>query len=282
MIRLLHLILLLMIPATPGATATAQQSREYSDMPVMVVYCENDPGRINPGGGRGPSPEQLIASGQCTPAEGVSLTFVLADDNWDFEKDRPVDEIEWNVQDDGWFARCDIDAEGMCALNSPVGFDIVIGVVLHESTVKPGYVPAFFPATTHNYTEFAGYGLALVPDKDYTGIATDVKDHQTLALKVTENGEPANVLTDWDVNDNDENRYLATNSDGWVSDVIAADDHIEIDLVNVGDDADVTLTCSGVDDPSITIEYKVDDDGNLVIDVPKTESDIRCDVEITG
>ncbi len=280
MLRLLATILLLLLPATPQATA--QQSREFSEMPVMVVYCESDPGRINPAGGRGPSPEQLITGGQCTPAEGVSLTFVLADDDWDFEKDNPAEEIEWDVQEDGWFARCDIDAEGMCALESPEGFDIVIGVVLHESTVKPGYVPAFFPSTTHNYTEFAGYGLALIPDDDYTGTATDVKQHQTLALKVTQNGQPADVLTDWDVNDADEDRYLATNSDGWVSDVIAAGDHIDIDLVNVDDDATVTATCSGVDDPATAIEYEIDDDGDLVIDVPDTDSDLRCDIEITG
>lgn len=280
MIRLLALLLLLMVPAPPQATA--QPAREFSDMPVMVVYCDTDPGRINPGGGRGPSPEQLVASGQCTPAKAVSLTFVLADDDWDFEKDKPAEEIEWDVQDDAWFARCDIDAEGTCALNSPQGFDIVIGVVLHEGTVTPGYTPAFFPSTTHNYTEYAGYGLALVPDEDYTGTATEVSDYQTLALKVTEGGEPANVLTNWETNDEDEDVYLATNSGGWVSDVVASGDHIEIDLVNVDDDADISVGCSGVDDTASAIEYEINEDGDLVIDVPATESDIRCDIEIQG
>jgi hypothetical protein len=278
MIRLLALLLLFLMPATPQATA--QPSRELSEMPVMVLYCDTDPGRINPGGGRGLSPEQLLESGGCTPAEGVSLTFVLADTDWDFEKDKPAEEIEWNVQEDGWFDRCDIDAGGMCALNSPVGFDIVIGVVLHENTVKPGYTPAFFPSTTHNYTEFAGYGLALIPDAEYTGTGTETADHQTLALNITQSDAPAKVLTEWQFNDEADDTYLATNTDGWASNVIAAGDHIKIDLVNVGDDAQLTVGCSGVDDRSIVVEYEVDDEGDLVIDVPDTASDIRCDITI--
>ena len=282
MIPLLMLIALLLVPAIPAATAQ-ENPRDFSDMPVMVVYCDTDPGRINPGGGKDPSPESLIASGQCTPAEGVGLTFVLADDDWDFETDKPADEIDWEVEDDSWFERCDIAADGTCALNSPVGFDMVIGVVLHENTVKPGYTPAFFPATTHNFTEFAGYGLALIPEDGYTGTATDVGDHQTLALNVTQNHDPANVLTEWEFNDSDDDDiYLATNSDGWVSNVIAADDRIEIELVNVNDDAAVTVGCSGVDDAAITIEFEMNDDNTLVLQVPDTESDIRCDLIISN
>ena len=280
MIRLLMLIAMLILPATPQATAE-ETRRDFSDMPVMVVYCDTDPGRINPGGGKDPSPESLIASGECTPAEGVALTFVLADDDWDFEKDKPADEIDWDVKDDAWFERCDIAADGTCALNSPVGLDVIIGVVLHENTVKPGYVPAFFPATTHNFSEFAGYGLALIPEEGYTGTATEVGDHQTLALKITHNDEPGKVLTEWEFNDKEHDIYLATNSDGWVSNIIAADDRVDINLVNVSDDAEVTIGCSGVDDPAIAIEFEVDEDNDLVLQVPDTESDIRCDLIIT-
>lgn len=281
MIRLISALLLFLLPATPQATAQSD-TRDFSDMPVMVVYCDQDPGRINPGGGRGPSPEQLVASGECTPAEGVSLTFVLADDDWDFETDDLAEEIDWEVDDDSWFARCDMDAEGTCALNSPVGFDIVIGVVLHTNTVTPGYEPAFFPSTTHNFTEFTGYGLALIPEEGYTGTATDVADHQTLALNITHNGEPADALTEWNFEESeDDDIYLATNSDGWVSNVIAADDQIEIDIVNITDDAEIVIACSGVDDPEIAIDFEMSDDNELALRVPNTESDIRCDLLVS-
>lgn len=277
MFRFIFAFILVALPGTQVASAE-DRDLQFSDMPVYVLYCDEDPGRINAGGGKAPSPEQLIEDGSCIGAEGVSLTFVLAEDDWDFEKDDPADEIEWDVEDDAWFDRCDIDASGFCALNSPVGFDIVLGVVLHESTMLPGYEPAFFQRATHNFTEFAGYGLALIPAEDTTPEGT-TDDHQTLALNITQDSEPGIVLTEWDFNNQDDTDiFLATNTDGWVSNIVAAGDEIEIDLVNINDDAEVNVVCGANDDPNLHVESRVDDDGDLHISVPNTESDIRCDV----
>ena len=278
---MLRFVLTLMLVALPSTQIVYAQwpERAYTDMPVLVLYCDEDPGRINPGGGKDPAPQTLVENGLCTPAEGVALTFVLADDDWDFETDKLADEISWDVQDDGWLNRCDTDVEGFCALNSPAGFDIVIGVVLHEGTVLPGYEPAFFQRGTHNFTEFAGYGLALIPtDGEATPDAT-VADHQTLALNITQDGEPGFVLTEWELNDENDDIYLATNTDGWVSNIIAAGDEINIDLLGV----DVSsISCGANDDSSVTVDSRVNDNGELEIVVPETESDIRCDVAITG
>lgn len=276
MLRFLFTLFLVVLPATHAASAQTPD-REYSDMPVYVLYCDEDPGRINAGGGKAPSPEQLMDDGSCTPAEGVSLTFVLADDDWDFEEDELADEIEWDVEDDAWFDRCDIDANGFCALNSPVGFDIVIGVVLHEGTVLPGYEPAFFQRGTHNFTEFAGYGLALIPAEGTVPEGT-VDEYQTLALNITQDGEPGVVLTEWEINDEENDLFLATTEGGWVSNIAAAGDQIQIELINIDDDAQVTVVCAANDDASITVESHANDDGDLHIVIPDTESDIRCDV----
>lgn len=279
MLRFLFTLMLVALPTTQ-ATSAQTPERGYSDMPVYVLYCDEDPGRINAGGGKAPSPEQLVEEGTCTPAEGVSLTFVLADDDWDFEEDELAAEIEWDVEDDGWFDRCDIDANGFCALNSPTGFDIVIGVVLHEGTVLPGYESAFFQRGTHNFTEFAGYGLALIP-ADGTVPEGTTDDHQTLALNIAQDGEPGVVLTEWEINDEDNDLFLATTDGGWVSHIVAAGDDIQIDLVNIDDDADFTVTCGANDDASVSVESSIDDEGELLISIPDTESDIRCDVALT-
>jgi hypothetical protein len=274
------MLALLLLVSPTIATATAQPSRELRDMPVMVLYCDDDPGGVHIEGGMDPAPETLIESGQCTPAEGVALTFVLVNNDWDFEEDDP--EEDWDVDADSWFARCDMDADGLCQLNSPVGFDIVLGVFLHDATVKPGYEPVGFRTTTHNFTEFSGYGLALIPTADTADAAGDVADHQTLALNITEDDSPANILTEWDIEgiDDDLDTYLATNADGWVSAVTAPKQKIEIDLVNVHDMAMVNAVCSANDDASVTVQVSVGIDGDLTITVPDTASDIRCDVEI--
>lgn len=278
MLRFLITLLLLIVPGS--AVVSAQSSeRAYTDMPVYVLYCDEDPGRLNPGGGKSPSPEELIASGQCTPAEGVAVTFVLADSDWNFETDDPAEEIDWDVEDDGWFNRCDTDANGFCALNSPAGFDIVLGVVLHDNTVKPGYEPAFFQRATHNYTEFAGWGLALIPTDGTATPDAEPADHQTLSLNLTQNGEPTSVLTEWEFNDDDTDTYLATNAEGWVSNIIAAGDVIEIDLVNIPDDNAISMVCSANDDAAVEVKFTVDGD-DLTIHVPETESDLRCDITI--
>lgn len=278
---LLRFIFALTLIAFPAMQSTQNQTpdRGFGDMPVYVLYCDSDPGRINAGGGKAPSPEQLMEDGSCTGAEGVSLTFVLADDDWDFEEDDPADDIEWDVEDDAWFARCDIDATGYCALNSPVGFDIVIGVVLHEGTVLPGYEPAFFQRGTHNFTEFAGYGLALIPPYGTTPEGSTA-GYQTLALNITQDGEPGVVLTEWDINDEDTDTYLATTDGGWVSTIVTAGDEIEIDLLNIDYDTQINLVCGANDDTTVAVKSHVDDDGDLHITVPDTESDIRCDIAL--
>lgn len=276
MLRFLFALMLIALPTTQAANAQTPD-RSYTDMPVYILYCDEDPGRINAGGGKAPSPQQLIEDGTCTPAEGVALTFVLADDDWDFEEDELADEIEWDVEDDAWFNRCDADANGFCALNSPTGFDIVIGVVLHEGTVLPGYEPAFFQRGTHNFTEFAGYGLALIPADGTTPEGT-TDDHQTLALNITQDGEPGIVLTNWEINEKDNDLYLSTTEGGWVSSIVAAGDVVQIELVNFDDDAEVNVVCGANDDATISVESRVDDDGELTITIPDTDSDIRCDV----
>jgi hypothetical protein len=281
---MLRFILALILIGLPGAhmTTTPPSNREFRDMPVVVFYCNEDPGRIEAGGGKDPAPEVLLQEGLCTPAEGVSVTFLLVNDDWDFEEDEPASEIDWEVDEDSWFARCDIHADGHCALNSPTGFDIVLGAVLHEGTVIPGYTPAFFPATTHNFTEFAGWGLALIPEDTEIDPAAEAADHQTLALRISHNDEPALVLTEWEINGEDNDVYLATTEGGWVSSIVAANDEVKIDLVNIGDDDDVSLTCVANEDAAAQVDASVDDDGDLKIVIPDTESDIRCDVIITS
>lgn len=280
MLRFFITLLLLIVPGS--MTAAAQSSeRAYTDMPVYVLYCDEDPGRLNPGGGKSPSPEELIASGQCSPAEGVAVTFVMADNDWNFETDDPAEEIDWDVEDDGWFNRCDIDANGFCALNSPAGFDIVLGVVLHENTVRPGYEPAFFQRATHNFTEFAGWGLALIPADATATPDTEPADHQTLSLNVIQNGEPASVLTEWEFNDNDSDTYLATNAEGWVSNIVTPGDVVDVELVNIDDNAVISVECSANDDANIDVAFIVDGD-EVTVTIPETESDIRCDVTIAN
>lgn len=280
MLRLVFAVMLGLLPATQVATAQEDLDRSYSDMPVYVLYCDEDPGHVNAGGGKAPSPEQLIENGTCTPAEGVALTFVLAENDWDFEEDDPAEEIEWDVDDDAWFNRCDTDANGFCALNSPMGFDIVLGVVLHEGTVLPGYEPASFQSATHNFTEFAGYGLALIPEEGTTPSGT-TDDYQTLALRVTYHGDPANVLTEWEINGEDDDLYLAASEGGWISTIVEPNDDVEIDIVTgYYDDADITISCVANDDAGHEVGLDVDD-GDFTVSIGDTSSDIRCDVDIT-
>lgn len=279
MLRLVFALMLVVLP-TSQTTSAQTPDRDYSDMPVYVLYCDEDPGRINAGGGKAPSPEQLIEDGTCTPAEDVSLTFVLAVDDWDFEEDELADEIEWDVDGDAWFNRCDTDANGFCALNSPMGFDIVLGVVLHEGTVLPGYEPAFFQRGTHNFTEFAGYGLALIPE-DGTAPSGTTDDHQTLALNITLNGDGANALTEWEINGQDADLYLATTEGGWVSTIVEPNDEVQIDLVtSYYDDADYTVSCVANEDANHLVDVQINDD-DFTVAIGDTTSDIRCDVAIT-
>ena len=272
MIRVIFALILCSFPLEAAAQSTPE-GRDLRDMPVMALYCDDDPGPINIGGGKEPSPDTLIDSGRCAPATGVAITFVLVREEWDFEHDDP--EADWDVTEDSWFARCEIDADGRCTLLAPVGFDIVIGVFPHDGAIRPGYAPASFQPTTHNYTEFAGYGLALVPTGDPVG---DPADHQTLALNISADGQPASALTSWDIG-NGREQYLATNTGGWVSTTTAAGQQVSITVVNARVDASIEAQCAANDDPTAVANAVVRNNA-IEIAVPETSSDIRCDITI--
>lgn len=270
------LFALLVALTTLAMPAAAQPSPEpmMTEMPVAAMYCDSDPGPFNPGGGRGYSLEDMKARFGCVPAEDVSLTFVLVDDEFDFEH---PDKNDPDVTAESWYQRCTIDAEGGCTVNAPNGFEFLLGVNLHTGTVRPGYEPVKMLPTTQNVTEFAGYGLIFVPSDGAT-VSDDPAENQTLALQLTTDGEPVEGLTSWVYGD-DEPTYLASNDGGWVSDAVEAGDEIVISGVDIELDSSADFTCAVDGDAGVEVEVHLHE-GDLHITVPETQADIRCDLAV--
>src|SRR5699024_9718506 len=51
--------LMALMLVAPGSALGQTPDVPMSEMPVMALYCERDPGPFNPGGGRGVSPDEL-------------------------------------------------------------------------------------------------------------------------------------------------------------------------------------------------------------------------------
>lgn len=245
-------------PVTTRAQAT---DAHMLDLPVLVAACERDPGeRLSPGGGRF-SPEQTMDEFGCDPAEEVSVTVY----------NREID----------FFARCETDDEGLCRVEAPTDPERQLMVAIHMSTVEPGLSPSEQVVPTVHFSEFTGVGIALMQDPDDE--RDDLPDRRTLAVKVEQDGEPAEVLTQLSEGEIsiDEFPWLATNDGGWVSYDLGLFEAETVDLM-IDIDGKPTIACSDIDhNTSLETEWIDGREGDFVrITLPETDGDINCDVSL--
>lgn len=247
----------------PGAALAQTPDIPMREMPVMALYCEQDPGPFNPGGGRGVSLDELEERFGCRTGEGVALTF----------RSESLD----------WFGRCDTEEDGICLLESPSGPppEFELHVAVHLSTVEPGYTPRDVTGTAANYTEFAGYGVVMLPDDARATAAPE--ERRTLAVKVERDGKPAEVLTQLSEGDVTIEKFpwLATNDDGWVSYDLDAFPGNTVDLM-IEVDGEPSVSCSDIDQKeALDVEWIDGREGDFArITLPGSDGDINCDVTL--
>lgn len=249
--------------AVPGVALAQTPDVPMREMPVMALYCEQDPGPFNPGGGRGVSLEELEERFGCRTAEGVAVTF----------RSESLD----------WFGRCDTEDDGICLLDAPSGPppEFELEAAVHLSTVEPGYTPKDATGTTANYTEFAGYGVILLPDDARGTAAPD--ERRTLAVKAERDGDPVEVLTQLSEGDVtiDDFPWLATNEDGWVSYDLGSFESEMVDLM-IDANGEPAISCSDIDHKTpLDVEWIEGREGDFArITLPSTDGDINCDVTL--
>lgn len=270
MTLLAFLLALLMLPATTGAVVTpAQDDVHMLDLPILVAECERDPGRdLQPGGGRF-NPDDVLDDHGCERAEGVSVT---------------VYHLPTEGDDLDFFARCETDDDGMCAVEAPTDPERELMVALHMSTVTPGYAPAEPVTTTVHFSEFTGVGIAVLPDPDLEeDELADIPDRRTLAVKVTQDDKPAEVLTQLSEGDVsvEDFPWLATNEDGWVSYDLGLFETETVDLMLDVED-EPTVACSDIDEGgSLETEWVEGFEGNFLrIELPHSDGNINCEFSL--
>lgn len=267
------LALLFLLPGTTTFAARAQDDDLHMlDLPILVTACERDPGKdLNPGGGRF-NPADVMREHGCAPAEGVSVTV----------SHRPTDEDDLD-----FFARCETDEDGMCAVNAPADPERTLTVALHMSTVAPGYAPAEPTTSTVHYSEFTGVGIAVLPNPELGGleIAT-LPERRTLAMKIEQDGKPAEMLTqlsDGEVTNQDA-AWLATNDEGWVSYDLGLIDADTVDLtLNLNIETPPGFHCSEVESGAAVPTHWIEGfEGNFFrITLPDdSDGNINCGISL--
>jgi hypothetical protein len=275
--RLLTFLLALMlglpgvtaISAAALATASAQTEEPHMlDLPVLVAYCERDPGsKLQPGGGRF-DPEQVMKDHGCQPAQDISVT--VSSERGDEETD--------------FFARCETDDDGLCRVEAPTDPERELLVAVHMSTVEPGFTRNEAVTPTVHFSEFTGVGIALLPDREVLGQKTDdLPERRTLAVKVEEGEDPASVLTQLSEGEVsiDEFPWLATNDEGWVSYDLGIFQSDTVDLM-IDVEGEPEFACSDIDHGgSLKAKWIEGREGDFLrITLPDTDGDINCDVAI--
>jgi hypothetical protein len=264
---------LLALMMLPGASvmALAQGDLHMLDLPVLVAECNRDPGTmLTPGGGRF-DPAQVMDDYECEPAEGVSVTVYHREEGEAAMKT-------------AFFARCETDDEGICRVEAPTDPERELMVAVHMSTVTPGFAPAHPLTPTVHFSEFTGVGIALLPDPALDeGQLADLPDRRTLALKVEQDGEPAEVLTQLSEADVaiDDFPWLAPNGDGWVSYDLGLFDSDTVDLM-LDIDGEPEFACSDIDNHKpLAAEWIEGFEGDFIrITLPETDGNINCEITL--
>lgn len=261
-----------MLPGMIGPASAQNDEERMQTLPILVMTCETEPDfPLNPGGGRGTTPEELARYG-CEDAEGVSITIYNQQINF--------------------FARCDTDAGGSCQVEAPADPERELNVAVHTATVPPGYTPTEVLGTTVHYTEFTGVGIVLLPTDSPTPESGD--ERTTLAVNVAtcEDGtltagcdrEAASALVQASSGEitAEGEPWLATNDDGWVSFDRASLGGDTIDLMLRTED-EPRFACTDLDSGDrLDTEWIEGREGNFIRVTPVSDGDVNCDVTLQG
>lgn len=268
---LAFLLALLMLPGATGAGVALAQGDDVHmlDLPILVAECNRDPGRdLQPGGGRF-DPDEVLDDHECERAEGVSVTVYH----------RPTDEDDLDFS-----ARCETDDEGMCRVEAPTDPERELMVALHMSTVTPGFAPAEPVTTTVHYSEFTGVGIAVMPDPELDeDELAELPGRRTLAVKVTQDDDPAEILTQLSEGDVsiDDFPWLATNEDGWVSYDLGLFEAETVDLM-LDVEEEPEFACADIDEgDALETEWVEGFEGTFLrIELPDTDGNINCEISL--
>jgi hypothetical protein len=263
--------------ATAIATATAQTpDPALQPLPILALNCREDPGDVNPGGGRGIPPSELEEAFGCEPAAGVAVTV-------------------YNLDID-FHARCDTDAEGRCDVQAPPDPERRLTVAVHTASVDPAFAPVEPLDSTVHYTEFTGVGIVNLPVA--TGTPTpeaDQQDRQLLTVNVATCQGPdcrrepvANALAQVSAGGITSRGapWLATDEDGLVTFEVGALESETVDLMLetvVADETAPRFACTDLDTRQpLEAEWVNGREGSFIRITPISEGDIRCDVTLAG
>lgn len=266
-LRTVMLAVFLLGVAFPLSGQAQDDNVPMSEMPVLVLYCERDPGGVNPAGGRGRAPGEHGQFG-CRPADGVALTF----------RSERLD----------WFGRCDTDDDGECEITTPTGPppDYELEVAVHMATVESGYAPETLIGRAANFTEFAGYGLVLLPDDDgpeeRTPLAVNVAICEDGSTAEGCEREPTDALVQASPGEITAEGYpwLATNDEGWVSFDRASLEGEMIDLM-LQTDRKPRFACTDLKSGKrLETDWIEGREGDFIRLTPISDGDITCDVTL--
>jgi len=254
------------------ASATVQPSDpSVQPLPILVLNCQEDPGEVNPGGGRGVSPEALREQFGCEPAAGVAVTIYNLD-------------IDFG-------ARCDTDEAGICTVQAPPDPKRRLTVAVHTASVDPAFAPVEPLGSTVHYTEFSGVGIVNLPALSGTPIAADERQLLSVNIATCDGAdcvrEPvAGTLAQVSAGEITSRgaSWLATNEEGNVAFEVSAleGESIDVMLDTVGAGApEPRFACTNLDTGQRLAAAWVDGrEGSFVRVSSPLKGDIRCDVTL--
>lgn len=262
-------VVLLALTFVAPATSTPDDVHML-ELPIIVASCKNDPGNmIQPGGGRY-SPDQIMATFDCTPVEGVSVTV----SNLDID----------------FFARCETDDTGRCEVNAPTDPQRELDVALHMSTVPAGLAPKQVVTPTVHFSEFTGIGIPLFADPSATPgpggkrttIAVNVAECKDGSNREGCERQPVDAIVQASTGEITAKGqpWLATNDLGWVS--------FDRELLGQGDidlmlrtETQPRFACSDVaTGVRLTTKWVKGREGDFIRVTPDADGNITCDVTL--
>lgn len=262
-----------LLPGISDQVSAQDDNVHMLELPILVAYCERDPGNsLQPGGGRF-SPETIMADFNCDPAEGISVTV----SNLDID----------------FFARCETGDDGLCEIEAPTDPERELDVAIHMSTVSPGYAPVEVVNPTVHFSEFTGAGIALLPDPEVMpGQFDELPERATLAVNVAtcKDGtipegcerEAAIALVQASSGGitSEGAPWLATNDKGWVSFDRLSLEGDSINLMLQTPD-EPRFACTDLDSRDrLDAEWVEGREGNFIRITPISGGSINCDVTL--